>query len=137
VQITHDPMPKLDLVYAPDGESIYYSTAPPPRTIWRIGVLGGTPRKIVEDARYPAPSPDGKRLAYVSRGEVINVANADGTGADRIISVRGVQYPQWSPDGAWLAYTAGGLFDTYQINLINPEGKNQRQVTSFPAGSIF
>jgi serine/threonine protein kinase len=137
VQVTHDPVAKLDLIYAPDGESIYYSTAAPPRTIWRVGVLGGTPRKIVTEARYPAPSPDGKRLAYVSRGEVINIANADGTGAHQIASVRGVQYPQWSPDGYWLAYTAGGLFDTYQINLINPEGKNQRQVTSFPAGSIF
>jgi Tol biopolymer transport system component len=137
VQITHDRVPELDLVYAPDGESIYYSTAAPPRTIWQVGVLGGTPRKIVADARYPAPSPDGKRLAYVSRGEVINIANADGTGAHQIASVRGVQYPQWSPDGSWLAYTAGGLFDTYQINVTDPDGKNQRQVTSFPAGSIF
>src|SRR5262249_31287416 len=83
------------------------------------------------------PSPDGKQLAYVSRGEIINVANADGTGGRPIVTVRGVQYPQWSPDGKWVAYTAGGLFDTYQVNVINPDGKNPRQITSFPAGTIF
>lgn len=137
VQITHDPAAKLDVVYAPDSESIYYSTAGAQRTIWRVGVLGGTPRKIVEDARYPAPSPDGKRLAYVGSGGVIDIANTDGTGARQIASVRGIQYPQWSPDGRWLAYTAGSLFDTYQINIIDPDGKNQKRVTSFSAGSVF
>jgi Tol biopolymer transport system component/predicted Ser/Thr protein kinase len=137
IQITHDPAAKLDLVYAPDGESIYYSTAAAQRFIWRVGVLGGTPRKIVEDARYPAPSPDGKRLAYVRSGEVIDIANSDGTGARQITAVRGVQFPQWSPDGHWLAYTAGSLFDTYQINIIDPDGKNQKRLTSFPAGFIF
>jgi Tol biopolymer transport system component len=137
VQITHDPAPKLDLVYAPDGESIYYSTAGARRTIWRVGVLGGTPRKIVEDGRYPAASPDGKRLAYVSFGEAIVIANADGTGARQIAAVRSAQYLRWSPDGRWLAYTAGSLFSTYQISIIDPGGKNQRQLTSFQAGSIF
>jgi tricorn protease len=137
VQITHDPAAKLDLIYAPDGESIYYSTAAAQRTIWRVGVLGGTARKIVEDARYPAPSPDGKLLAYVSSGEAIDIANGDGTGAHQIASVHAVQYPQWSPDGHWLAYTAGTLFDTYQISIIDPAGKNQKQVTSFAGGSIF
>jgi len=102
-----------------------------------VGVLGGTPRKIVEDGRYPAPSPDGKRLAYVSFGETIDIANADGTGARQIAAVRGAQYPQWSPDGRWLAYTAGSLFDTYQISIIDPDGKNQRPLTSFATGSIF
>ena len=137
VQVTHDPAPKLDLVYAPDGESIYYSTAGARRTIWRVGVLGGTPRKIVEDGRYPAPSPDGTHLAYVSFGEAIDIANADGTGARQIAAVRSAQYLRWSPDGRWLAYTAGSLFSTYQISIIDPDGKNQRQLTSFPAGSIF
>jgi hypothetical protein len=119
VQITHDPAAKLDVVYAPDGESIYYSTGAPPRAIWRVGVLGGTPRKIAENARYPAPSPDGKNLAYVSRGEAIYIANVDGTEARQIVSIPLAQYPQWSPDNRWLAYTAGSLFDTYQINVID------------------
>jgi Tol biopolymer transport system component len=136
VRVTHDAAAELDLVYAPDGESIYYSTAAPPRTIWRVGVLGGTPRKIVEDARFPAPSPDGKRLAFVSSGEGIDIANVDGTGARQIASVGGAQYVQWSPDGRTLAYTAGSLFDTYQISIVDPDGKNQKQITSFAAATI-
>ena len=137
VQVTHDPAPKFDLLYASDGESIYYSTAGAQRAIWRVGVLGGTPRKIVEGARYPALSPDGKRLAMVRAGETLEITTADGTEAHRITSVRNLQYPQWSPDGRWLAYTAGSLFDTYQLHLIDPEGKHPRRVTSFPAGFIF
>src|SRR5262249_15895131 len=133
----HDAAAELDLIYAPDGESIYYSTAAPPRTIWRVGVLGGTPRKIVEDARFPAPSPNGKHLAFVSAGEDIDITNADGTGARRIATVGLAQYLQWSPDSRWLAYRAGGLFDTYQISIVDADGKNQRQVTSFTTSTIF
>src|SRR4030095_11659083 len=51
--------------------------------------------------------------------------------------MRTLQCPQWSPDGRWLAYTGGSLFDTYQLNLVDPEGKHPRRVTSFPAGFIF
>jgi len=137
VQVTHDSAPKFDLLYAPDGESIYYSTAGAQRAIWRVGVLGGTPRKIVEGARYPAPSPDGKRLAMVRSGETLEIATADGTDSHRIASLRNLQFPQWSPDGRWLAYTAGSLFDSYQVHVIDPEGRHPRRITSFPAGSIY
>jgi eukaryotic-like serine/threonine-protein kinase len=137
VQITDDPALKADVVYAPDGESIYYSTVAPARTIWQIGVLGGTPRKIAEDGRYPAPSPDGKSLAYVSRGEAVYIANIDGTEPRQIVTIPRAQYPQWSPNGRWLAYTAGSLFDTYQVNIIDTAGKSRKPLTSFTAGTIF
>jgi Tol biopolymer transport system component len=73
----------------------------------------------------------------VRSGTTIEIANSDGTGARQIVSVRGAQYPQWSPDGRWLAYTAGGLFDTYQIGIIDPDGQNRKQLTSFQGGSVF
>ena len=111
VQITRDGGTKLDLVYAPDGESIYYSSSANPRTIWRIGVLGGTARKILEDARYPAPSPDGKSLAFVKSSANIGIANTDGTGARLIASVLAAQSLQWSPEaGGWP--TPPGAFST-------------------------
>src|ERR1051326_788070 len=137
VQITHDPALKFDVVYAPDGESIYYSTSGAQRMILRTGGLPGSPRKIAADARFPAPSPDGKRLAYVSAGQQIQVANPDGSGARQIASVPSVQYPQWSPAGKWLAYTAGSLFDTYQISIVDAEGKHQKAITSFTGGFIY
>jgi serine/threonine protein kinase/Tol biopolymer transport system component len=137
LQVTHDAAPKFDLLYASDGESIYYSTAGAQRAIWRVGVLGGTPRKIMEGVRYPALSPDGKRLAMVRAGETLEIANADGTEGHRIVSVRNLQYPQWSPDSRWIAYTAGSLFDTYQLHLVDPEGQHPRRLTSFAAGFIF
>ena len=69
-------------------------------------------------------------------GESLEVANDDGAEAHRIASVRGIQYPQWSPDGRRLAYTAGSLFDTYQINIIGADGKNQKQLTWFQTGFV-
>jgi hypothetical protein len=40
---------------------------------------------------HPAPSPDAKRLAFVSSSELIDIANVDGTGTRHIASVRGAQ----------------------------------------------
>ena len=102
-----------------------------------MSVLGGTARKIVDEARYPAPSPDGKRLAIVRAGEALEITTTDGTEAHGIASLRNLQYPQWSPDGQWIAYTAGSLFDTYQLHVIDPEGKRPRRITSFPAGAVY
>ena len=136
VQITRDGGTKLDLVYAPDGESIYYSSSANPRTIWRIGVLGGTARKILEDARYPAPSPDGKSLAFVKSSANIGIANTDGTGTRLIASVLAAQSLQWSPDGRRLAYTAGSLFDPYQVHIIDADGNNHKQLTSYRSGFV-
>ena len=54
------------LVYAPDGDSIYYTRSEGTDTsIWRIGALGGQPRKVLNQARHPAISPDGRQHRVV------------------------------------------------------------------------
>ena len=66
----------------------------PVPSLFRIPLLGGPPRKLVEDiSTPPAFSPDGKRMAFVrsvADGErAIVLANADGTGQRPLASRAG------------------------------------------------
>ncbi|MGH8245681.1 MAG: TolB family protein, partial [Gammaproteobacteria bacterium] len=159
VQVTRDAALETDLVYAPDGESVYYATLAPQHAtpgpaqvsrgswaVWRVASLGGAPRKIL-DGRYPAPSLDGKRIAYVRSTEsevtpiwtssAIELANSDGSSSERIYAGWGIGQISWSPDGRWLAFTEGLLFDTRNISIIDVKEKTKRPVTNFTYGSVF
>jgi serine/threonine protein kinase/Tol biopolymer transport system component len=121
VQIVAPDMVRYDgVTFAPDGNYIYYVVYPYQQNfsvVYQIPVLGGTPRKILDDVDTPVSfSPDGKRFAflrgYQSRGEIaLMVANADGSG-ERSVSSRKIPltYPTtavaWSPDGATIAVHA-------------------------------
>lgn len=68
-------------------------------------------------AHMPALSPDGKRLAFVYRGDVWI---ADATGGHATALTRNVEmdaYPQFSPDGNWIAFssTRTGNWDIFLV----------------------
>ncbi len=73
--------------------------------------LGGTARKIAENAYDPSWSPDGKSLAFRSIRDgswrIWTVRLEDG----RAAAVPGIEppavSPSWSPDGRWLVYMGG------------------------------
>ena len=148
VRLTNDAAEEADLAYAPDGETIVYTRIDAAGTaIWRIGALGGQPQKLLDNAQKPAPSHDGRYLAYLpsavpaadGTGWVIAVKNL--SGGDPQTLVRGIPpgfgapRPAWSPDGRWLAYTAGGLFGPDGVYLVEVKTGKQRQVIQLPAGS--
>lgn len=61
------------------------------------------------------PSPDGKEIAFISRGEVF-VVNAEGGSTKRITNTpEQERYVQWSPDGKKIIYAAerGDSWDIY------------------------
>ncbi len=122
------------LAFSPDGEAVLYVFGPEDGllSLFQIPVLGGPPRKLVQDINTaPAFSPDGKRMAFVrgmaDGGQVIVLANADGTDERRLASrpesdVYAQTRVAWSPDGTEIAAFAGAMpKQRSRIVLVNVE----------------
>jgi Tol biopolymer transport system component len=142
VRLTSDAAAESSLVYAPNGDAIYFTRPDGASTaIWRIGALGGQPRKVLNDAQIPSPSPDGRRLAWYgaeSNGPFafrLAVSADDGSNkrvlVDSVPAAVGASRAAWSPDGQWLAYSAGGLFATRNLFVVSANDGRVRQVTRF------
>ena len=130
----------LGLAFSPDGEAVMYVFNPKNAetgSLFQIPLLGGPPRKLVENINTaPAFSPDGTRMAFVrgmANGEqVIVLANADGTGERRLASrVEPDPYAYtrmaWSPDGSEIAAFAGEMpAQRTRIVLVNVETGKER-----------
>lgn len=85
------------------------------------------PQPVV-GARQPALSPDGKRVAFVYRGDVW-VASSEGGRATALTShVESDAYPIFSPDGKWIAFASkrnGG----WDIFVAPSDGGPAQQIT--------
>jgi len=105
------------IAFTPDGNRLFYSAYPrsaAPATLYEVPVLGGTPRRLVEDVDSVVTfSPDAARFAFMrglpTVGVALMVANADGTG-ERALVVRPrafvISACAWSPDGRTIAAAA-------------------------------
>ncbi len=92
------------------------------------------------DEETPNYSPDGKRLAFASTRsgtEEIWVADADGSNAAQMTSVRGPQCsnPRWSPDGRVILFNSRreGSSDLY---LLSPDTGEIHRITDDPAEEV-
>jgi serine/threonine protein kinase len=144
VRLTNDAAEEDDLVYAPDAEFVYFTRSDQSeRAIWRIGTLGGQARKVVADGFAPAPSADGRSLAYFHLDPddaprlALSVISLDDN-RRRMIARGfdvGTHRAAWSHDGRWLAYIRGGLFTAGNLFVIGTEGDRELQVTHFTKGT--
>jgi Tol biopolymer transport system component len=116
--------------------------------IWRVEVSApGAPASApavaaISSTRMdstPQISPDGRRVAFVSRrsgrGEIW-LANPDGTSAIRLTSMDAVSgAPCWSPDGERIVFQSNpeGHFEVYAISS---RGGKPQNLTSHPAVDI-
>jgi len=111
VPLTHGEGDVRSPTFAPDGNSVVYSSDRGGQwDLWVGLVSGGPPVQITDTAEYegqPSWSPDGSRVAF-TRGRFgrdrpgIFVMPALGGDARRI--VENALDPEWSPDGRWIAY---------------------------------
>ena len=119
-------VPPADVIYrgltfSRDGTHVYYIAQEqnhPKQKLFQVPVLGGTPRKILDDIDSPISlSPDNRQIAFVRRyrgqsKDALLIANVDGS-QERELAVRqGPDFflangPAWSPDGRIIACPAG------------------------------
>lgn len=122
--------------FSPDGNYIYYTVREKlntPFTLYRIPLLGGASKKIIEDVDSPVSfSPDGNRFVfrrnfYWRSESALFVANADGSDEHKIAAVRSPEFfgdPAWSPDGRVIACGSGhadGGANRYVVEISVPD----------------
>jgi serine/threonine protein kinase len=109
------PFAISDLTFSPDGNYLEYTMSEQEKKgrIYQIPVLGGSPRRLVDDAFMGvAFSPDGRNIAFgrigaAGREGYLIVADADGRNERTVLTHKitfeswgGIfQALQWSPDG--------------------------------------
>lgn len=128
VRMTDDPIVDGGAEFSPDGAWVYFnseraSQKPGHTQLFRMALDLVVCEQLTDDKRvnwFPHPSPDGKRVAYLSYRKgtkglptkadvIIRVLEPDGTKRDLIEIVGGqgtMNAPCWSPDGTQLAYVA-------------------------------
>ncbi len=116
-----------DVTWFPDGEKLLFTADSDTEgyMIWVISVLGGAPRKLRNDSAFPAVSPQGLLIAFVSGNRhEIWVMGANGEDPHRVLTGKNDTYPAlaWSPTGQRIAYIrsagsqAGGNIETVSLD---------------------
>src|SRR5882724_3924555 len=108
----------------PDGSHLVASWVEGPKaptSLWQVSIMGGAPRKLIDDGRTPAVSRDGSQIAFVKGpklSEEIWVMEADGAKPRQLIACQRCTFgmPAWSPDGRAIAYVVGRYGSEWQIN---------------------
>jgi Tol biopolymer transport system component/DNA-binding winged helix-turn-helix (wHTH) protein len=80
-----------------------------PPSLWKISVMGGAPRKLVEEGSSARVSPDGSKIAYLAGiwdNEQIWLIEADGSNARKIVDggLDSFGAVAWASDGNRFAY---------------------------------
>lgn len=133
------------LVFSPDNNFVYYRQS---SVLYKAPVLGGSPRKVLEDVHSTVTfSPDGRLLAFLRGGQGsgeqrLILANADGSGDEQTLAARQSPSffalpmfgtgPAWSPDGKLIVCPAvdnGGFGEAYPLEVRVADGA-QRPMTT-------
>jgi dipeptidyl aminopeptidase/acylaminoacyl peptidase len=102
--------------------------------IYLMAASGGEPRILGSGLRSSTPrwSPDGKRIAYLSGGQIwtIDVATSE---TKKITDVAlGAGEPIWSPDGKWLAF-ASDVYPDCTTNDCNRQREKEAEESKVKA----
>ena len=118
---------------APNGSIVFVRGRGAGADLW-LRTPRGEERQLTRGAgaeRWPAVSPDGKRVAYsamregATRIHVIDI----GGGNDRVLlPEQAGEFPRWSPDGKRIAFTSGG--PRPGVWMVDAEGRSAELVTA-------
>jgi Tol biopolymer transport system component len=133
--------------FSPDGSTIYFiRTIDGTGSLYRIPVVGGEARKILEDVKSADCSPDGKRIAFLrwqSGDSLLFTANINGSGVEKLSFFKSnvMQHPRWSPDGKQIALVqafGSNTANSDSISIIDLATKKQRWIRStWPTAVIW
>lgn len=109
----------------------------------RVNVDGSEPQRLTTNAHfdnYPAWSPDGTHIAFVSDSGV-SIMATDGSGVRSVnVGLAGVAFhpPAWSPDGDWLAATGPGRGQQgLAIHVAAADGQGFRRLSNAVSGASW
>jgi eukaryotic-like serine/threonine-protein kinase len=134
IKLTDDPNLKTRPCWSPDGTEIAYARLNDSGIwdIWKVPALGGIPRRFILNAADPTWSRDGHSFAYRnSATAAVWVSDSYGQNGRELVSTRktGNSAPRFSPDGREIAFAAslGGPYG--ELEIVNPESGEVRQLT--------
>jgi serine/threonine protein kinase len=135
-----------------DSQLLFIRSEGTASSLFRVPVLGGEERKVIEDVRSADWSPDGKEVAFIrwkaSQGNPDSqfmIVNPDGSGLRELATIkeRQLQSVRWSPDGHYLVATViiqGNYGSRDAIALIDVQNKKTRWILSsysWPTSAVW
>lgn len=123
IEVTIREGTNMAAAISPDGGTLAIDVL---GRIWTLPASGGEARALTDpfgDARQPAWSPDGQRIAFQAYwgGDYdIWVVGADGQGLARLTNGPfDDREPHWSPDGSRVVFSSdrGGTYDVWEVTV--------------------
>jgi gamma-glutamyltranspeptidase / glutathione hydrolase len=139
-RITSSPLFEGQPGVAHDGRVVFVRGRLADASIWVRQPDGAEARltRSTDTEQWPAISPDGRRVAYVSIGSDARrliVRDLDGDSAITVLSDARVEHPAWSPDGDRLTWTTSAARGAVYVSPV--DGRYSNLVSAHRAESAW
>ncbi|HSE36534.1 MAG TPA: protein kinase [Blastocatellia bacterium] len=118
----------VGLTFSRDGNYVYFVKGPKGgsiRSLYQVPVLGGTPRKLIEDVDSAVTfSRDGKRFAFVRHSpseSALILVNSDGSGEQKLLTYKQPDVflqAEWSPGDTVIVASTRKVSGGFRFELV-------------------